>query len=186
MDTAARVLASFRANPVQTLNWLVQQAKAAGHDLRGLGGPGVDTNAIRAIIQEEFAPLRQRQEMEARTQEARNRAAQEASNFFMRYPDAKVHEPALAVMVQRDPSLSPTAAYYMLRNWYTSNGHDWSIPVSELTATPRQQPNTQARANIPQGRGSGQLSPHTTPRMAGVDESLDQIVRQVVKEAGIN
>ena len=54
------------------------------------------------------------------------------TDFYNRYPDAKIHANELAYLYKKNPNLSLDAVYYQLRNHYLERGYDFNTPLAEI------------------------------------------------------
>lgn len=194
-----KLAAAWKTDPVKTLNFLLTQAKAAGHNIPA-GGAQVDTQAIVAALSDVIRPLLSDREANVQNIELERAAQTEANTFFEQYPDARVHEGLLAGMIERNPRLSPTDAYIKLYRKAQELGLDWSQPLAEQYATnsgntgESQSNTTQARvptrtAPMSGGRGaagSAPMSNGSDSGMAHEDASWDDIIRSSMRQAGLS
>lgn len=182
-----QVIAAFKKDPVATINYLLTEAKAAGHNTDMIGG-GVDTAAIQRIIEQQLAPITNQHRAQQQQEQTNQQAQQQAQQFFNNFPDAQTHENELAQLISRDPSLTPETAYYALQNYFLRNGLDWSKPLSEQQGG-EQQPQQQQRS-LPGRAGGGGSNTPSTPfnpnRPNGEIEGWDDIVRGALRESGLH
>ncbi len=189
----AQLIRGFLDNPIDTLNLLLTQAKAAGHNIDGVGA-GTDVSAIKEMITEHLRPLTQQFETQQQQQEAATRSEQVFNEFNARHPDAQVHHPAIAqIMVraqQQGRDMDVETAYLQLRNYYYANNLDWSTPIQEVMNQQQTSPNAPASPEqgegIPTGnRGNGSTGVNE-PYVADATTSTDDIIKLAMKEAGYN
>ncbi|MAG26320.1 hypothetical protein CMI47_12290 [Candidatus Pacearchaeota archaeon] len=187
LTTGAQIVASYKTDPVATIQYLLTQAQAAGHNIDALGGSNMDASAVKQMLDTALAPLLSEHQTRADTQAADNRALEIYNEFSTQHPDAAVHEGSLARLLTQEPSLSPEAAYYKLQNYYLAKGLDWTKSLEQLQqeATAR----TPAPGdNTPQPPEGGVNVGNTTdtPVVADVSKSFDDIIKESMAEAGIN
>lgn len=190
---AVRLAVAIKNDPVKAINFLIAQAKAAGHNIEGAGA-GTDMSAIQHMIQQAIAPLaREREEQEANAG-AMQEAEVELNEFLGDYPDARVHIPALTDLLQRFPDLTLSKAYIRMKDMYHQNGWDFNMPVTQIAAAIKAQ---QAGGNRQQPRKPigvkgvsnviDQQQEDTTdeePRVADVGTSRKDIIRNAMRQAG--
>ena len=186
MVTGAKMIAAWKANPVETIKYLLTEAQAAGHNLQGVISGGTDTAAIKKQIEEIVRPLLQDREVAAKSAEAESRAVQEYNGFVQKFPDARVHETSLARLLENDASLSPEAAYYKLRTYYLEKGLDWNKPL-EVIAQEAAKASTKpgaTRRGIP-SRGANAAVTEESDEIADVSTSVDDIIKSAMRESGL-
>lgn len=195
-----RLIASYKNDPVGTVNYLLTELKAAGYDTSQIGGSTVDTNAIQRSIERQLQPITSKYREEQQRTEQDQQVDQEVNRFFNRFPDATPHENEIAQIVEHNPNMSLDAAYYALREYFARNQLDWSKPLQQNVQGAQnqggQQPQGQQQQqpvsqSIPQGRGSSQASSsvHTQydPSQANPEsQDWDDIIRGAMRSAGIN
>ena len=194
---AVKLMKAFKDNPKATLKYMLTEAASNGIDLNEVFGEGSNfqTGAIEALIDKKLAPLTQQQQTQQQIDQINDEAARTAQNFLNRYPDAKVHEPVLAKMLTDNPNLGLVDAYYTLREYASSNGLDWTQPLVEQINKQQQQPAPQQQN--PQPQRKPMLSGHNTQTVQvgkqeaqnnsmGATARTDDIVREAMKDAGIN
>lgn len=197
-----RLIASYKKDPVGTVNYLLTELKAAGYDTSQIGGAGVDTNAINRAIERQLAPITERYRAEEQKSQQEQQIDQEVNNFFNRYPDATPHENEIAQLVEHNPNMSLDAAYYALREYFARNGLNWSAPLSQQgvqqqggQAPQGQQPQQQSQPmsqSIPNGRGAPSQAgtpvheQYDPSRANPESQDWDDIIRGAMRGAGIN
>jgi hypothetical protein len=187
VTTGAQLIASYKDNPVETIQYMLTQAQSNGHNVDNIISGGTDMNAVKQMLDNALAPLvGDRQEM-IETQEAENRASEIYNNFSTQHPDAAVHEDSLSRLLQQEPNLDVEAAYYKLQSFYAQRGLDWTKSLDTLQA--EQTANTGSTINTqPQPPEGGSVSPTNvtdTAQVANVNVSTDDIIRQAMAEAGV-
>lgn len=197
----AQLYKSFQTNPRATIEYLMTEARKNGVQLDGLGA-SVDTQAIRAMLADELAPMRQEREQRQRAAEADQAAEKEYNEFINnpQYPHAQIHEDAIARVMQINPQASLAEAYLNLRVAALEAGLDFSKPLAPQWAAKRngQQNNNQrsgAPANntgnqpsvpLPNGRPAGGARVSiNSPRVAPSNANNADIVREALREAGL-
>jgi len=186
VTTGAQLIASYKKNPVETIQYMLTQAQSNGHNIDAIQAGGVDMNAVKQMLDNALAPLVGDRQERIDTQETEARAKEIYNNFSSKFPDASVHENSLSRLLKDDPSLSVEAAYYKLQAFYAQKGLDWTKPLETLQqeATAK---NTSAdtRSQPPE---SNVNSNNTTDRaqVADVSTSTSDIIRDAMREAGIN
>jgi hypothetical protein len=195
-----QLAASWKQNPVGVINYLIEQAKAAGHNVDGLGGPQTDMAAIRAMIANELAPIRSQTQAQVEAQQRQTQAQQQVENLRTEYGDAAlVNSEALAKVIdaaqQQGRSMNLEQAYLRFTAWCYQHGLDPHQPIDPQMAQRAQpeqqtpQPATQQRMPPrPNGRaasmnGAAPLDP--TAQFTGNESSRD-IIRAAMREAGLN
>lgn len=194
-----QLVASWKQNPVGVIQYLVEQAKAAGHNLDTLGGT-TDMAAIRAMIAQEFAPIRQQSQAVQQQTEMQNAARQQVEHLVTEYGDqAMVNSDALAKLIdaagQANKPLTLEQAYLRFSNWCLGNGYDPHQPIDPQIAAKQQAPQPQQPANQqrnpprPNGRAvaapNGVVPMDSASRITGTESTRD-LVREAMREAGYN
>jgi len=187
VTTGAQIIAAYKEDPVGTLNYMLTQAQASGHDVDQIVNGGTDMKAIGQMIKDAVAPLTTEHQQRVDTQAAEENATDIYNTFSAQHPDAAIHENALARLLQTDNSLTVDAAYYKLQNYYLTNSLDWTKPL-EVLQQEYQAAQTTGVVTPPQPPESGVGSANVTdtPQVADVSTSTDDIVKQAMADAGIN
>jgi len=186
VSTGAQLIASYKKNPVETVQYMLTQLQGSGYNVDGITSGGVDMAAVKQMLDTALAPLVGDRQERLDTQEAYSRAEEIYNTFSSQFPDAQIHENSLARLLKADPSLSPEAAYYKLQNFYLQNSLDWKKPLEVLQEEAKGSPssvNTQQQP--PDGGGVSARNVTNTANVADVNTSTDDIIRQAMKEAGI-
>jgi len=187
LTTGAQLISSYKTDPVGTIQFMLTQAQSSGHNIDALlgGNGGTDMNAIKQLIDNSLAPLMQEQSQRADTQAANDRATEVYNDFIGRFPDAAMHEGTLAKMLQQDTSLDPQAAYYKLQSYYAQKGLDWTKSLEQLQQEQATQPRQNTQQALPDG-GMNPVNVTDTAPIAAANTSTDDIIREAMREAGIN
>ena len=183
VTTGAQIMKSYKDNPVETVKYMLPQTQAAGHNVEGI--TGTDVASIKQMIDDAMSPILQdrQTQIDAQTNEAE--AQQTYNRFVGSYPDAPVHANSLARLLEEDQTLSPEAAYFKLKSFYAEKGLDWSKPLETLEQEARQAPQQESTQTLPQG--SANVSNVTDQSaVASINTPIDDIIRQSMREAGIN
>jgi hypothetical protein len=190
LTAGAQLMKSWKEDPAGTVKYMLTQAQAMGHNV---ADGGTDVRAIKSMIDEALAPIRGRYESEQQQEQTRQEAQQVYNNFMASYPDAAVHQNALAQLLDNEPSLSLEAAYFKLKSAFAERGLDWNVNLETHLANSQRQ---QGQQEIPPNRG-GQQQPlpsgsvnsgavTDTAEIASADASFDDIIKQSMSEAGMN
>lgn len=196
--TGLQLVASWKTNPVGVIEYLVEQAKAMGHNLDTLGGK-TDVGAIKAMIASELAPFREQAQSVQQRQEAQTAAEQQVSSLVAEYGEqALVNGDALSKLIdaaqQAGKPLTLEQTYLRFSNWCLQNGYDPHQPIDPQIAARRGQPAPQAPAN-PQQRMPPRPNGRAVAAPTGVEpvdpgagmtgsETMRDIVRASLREAG--
>lgn len=178
----AKIIAAFKEDPASTIKYLLTQAQALGHNVEGVG-LGTDVKAIKSLLDQYMAPFNKEREEKQKQVEVQAQAKEQYDNFVNSYPDAVVHANSIAALLENDPTgrLTAVAAYFQLKTFYLERGLDWSKPLEALEEE-QKGAQTQSRPGVPSGRKPG---PTTQAKIADVDTSMEDIIRESMKEAGI-
>ncbi len=179
---AIKLYRDIVANPVGTVQKLLAEVKALGHNIDGIGS-GVDTAAIHKILDDRLGKGEQKQETSV---------DDEVNQFFAKYPDAQLHETVLANIITSFPTLSLEQAYHQLKTQVNENGYDWSKPLGPQAAlrqaANKQQTQEKPKADDPpliNGRASSPAIVEREPvDTFGSSETYDDIIRGAMRETG--
>lgn len=189
LTTGAQIISAYKENPVETLQYMLTQAQAAGHNISEIGmGGSVDTQAIKQMIDNAVKPLVSEQQYKQETEQTNQEAEQEYNSFVSKYPDAPVHEQALTRLLQDDSTLSPEAAYLKLQNFYLQKGLDWNKPLDQLQQEHDAQKATGPMPNTQQQLPNGNVNASNatdTSSVANHNTSTSDIIRDAMREAGL-
>ena len=190
-----QLVAAWKRDPLQVIQYVLAEAKAAGYDLSKIGlGTQLDTAAVNRMLDQKLGPLLQEQQQVQQQEQVNAQAARQYQAFIARHPDVSIHEEVIASMLAKDESLEPDAAYYKLKNFVLENGLDWSKPLQPQVAalqsgqqTQIQQNDTQKVPPIGGGRHGNARTVSTTsvPTVASADADYSDIVSEAMVEAGM-
>ncbi len=187
ITTGAQVIAAYKNNPVETIQYMLTQAQASGHNIDAITTGSLDMSAVKQMLDTALQPLVSEHQERADTQAAQDRATSVYNNFMAKYPDSAVHEDTLARLLNEDTSLSPEAAYFKLQSYYAKNNLDWTKSLVQLqqaaTVAATSAENTQQA--LPEG-SIANANVTDKPQVADVNTSTDDIIRDAMAEAGIN
>ena len=187
VTTGAQIIAAYKNNPVETIEYMLTQAQASGHNVDAIGQNGnMNLNAVKQMVDSAIQPLVAEQYEREEIEAANDRAQEIYDNFNSQYPDSAVHEDSLARLLEQEPSLSPEAAYFKLRSYYMERNLDWTKSLEQLQS---EQSSQQASANTQQAVPDGNVIPNRvtdTAQVADANTSTDDIIRQAMSDAGIN
>ena len=105
LTTGAQLVKSFKDDPVNTVKYLLTQAKAAGHNLDDVATGGVDAAAIKQMVNEAVSPLVQDRQQRVEAEQKQQKAMEVYNGFMSQYPDAQIHENSLARLLESDRNL---------------------------------------------------------------------------------
>ena len=182
ITTGAQIIAAYKNNPVETIQYMLTQAQASGHNIDALTTGGLDMSAVKQMLDTALQPLVSEHQERADTQAAQSRATSVYNNFMAKYPDSAVHEDTLARLLNEDTSLSPEAAYFKLQSYYAKNNLDWTKSLAQLQQAASAENTQQA---LPEG-SIANANVTDKPQVADVNTSTDDIIRDAMAEAGIN
>jgi hypothetical protein len=191
-----RVMTAWKRSPVETINFLLTQARNQGHDVSSIqqGGAAFDPAAVGALLEEKLtAKFEQLQPLIEQLQHARemNTVREQVSNeitaFFEENPEAAPHRPVLGALMQHMDTGDPRLAWAELRVSAAQNGWDLSKPLGpQAQATKQRQNGAPTRdgnsRTVPDmtGRGGGGTGDGRVPAgslgAASKDDSWDDIV----------
>lgn len=195
--TGLQLMASWKSNPVGVLQYLVEQAKAAGHNVDTLGGPASDVGAIKQMIAQELAPFRQQAQATQQHEQVQTAAQQQVKSLVDEYGEqALTNNEALAKLLDaaaaQGKSLTVEQAYLRFSTWCYQQGLDPHQPIDPQIAARRtspQQPATEQRPPRPNGRAvaapNGVIPMDTHAGVTGAETSRD-LVRAAMRDAGFN
>lgn len=198
-STGLQLVASWKQNPVGVIQYLVEQAKAAGHNVEGLGGIS-DMGAIRRMIDERLAPVTQQAQSVQAQEQAQTAAREQVQALASAYGEsALVNSDALSKLIgasqESGQSMSLEQAYFRFAEWCYRNQYDPHQPIdAQIEARRAPQANTPAQSeqrNPPRPNGRAVSAPNgVTPvdptAVFTGQESMRDIVRASLREAGFN
>ena len=185
VTTGAQLIAAYKNNPVETIQYMLTQAQSNGHNVDAIISGGTDMSAVKNMLDNALAPLVADRQAQIDTQATNQRALEIYNTFSAQHPDAAIHENTLARLLQQDPNLSPEAAYYKLQNYYLQKGWDWTKNLEQLQHEAQTAPSVNTQPQPPEG-GVNIGNTTNTPKVADVSTSTDDIIRQAMAEVGIN
>jgi hypothetical protein len=183
---AMQLVAMSKTNPVQALRTVLTRAAANGIDLTELGiNGGSDTKSIVDLLRNEIGqqmqPLRQRTEAEQRHQQQQAEQARQfgdakvhVAQFFAQNPDARQYLPVMDAVLQQHPQMTLNEIWAKLQLFLVQRQQTGGNNGARTRPT---------RGAFPNGRGN--LPPRNKSEMANVNQSYEQIARQVMSEAGM-
>lgn len=187
---AMKLFAAYTQDPAKTIKWLLTQAQAKGINIDlGQGAGGLSPEAVKGMIDEATKPIRETADREKQEQEQKAAAQKEYNDFVERFPDAVTQEGALAVLLQRNPSLSLDGAYYQLKLAFKERGLDWNKPLGEQVKNLQPKNGKDRSKPMLSGRmatGADELDDADDQKLASADASYDDIIRNELKRAGLN
>jgi hypothetical protein len=185
VSTGAQLIAAYKDNPVETIKYMLTQAQSSGHNVDTIVSGGTDMSAVKSMLDNALAPLLGDRQAEKDTQEVNTRALEIYNTFSAQYPDAVPHENSLARLLKADPNLSPEAAYFKLQNHYLQKGWDWTKSVEQLQQEAIANGSTENTRTQPPDGGINSNNVVDADRVADVNTSTDDIIREAIREAGI-
>ena len=187
VTTGAQIIAAYKNNPVETIEYMLTQAQASGHNIDAIGQNGsMNLNAVKQMLDSALQPLVAEQNERVEAEAANSRAQEIYNNFTSQYPDSAVHESSLARLLEQEPSLSPEAAYFKLRSYYMERNLDWTKSLEQLQSEQtRQQPSVNTQQAVPDGNVVSERVTDTA-QVAPANTSTSDIIKQAMADAGIN
>lgn len=193
MQAAIRLYRDLQTKPVEAITTLLAELKAAGYKIDGIGG-AVDTAAIATIIDRRL-PASENGQQGPTEEEIAAETAREVNDLFSNFPDARLHEAELAIVVQQNPSIPLIDCYRSLRDRAIAAGFDWSQPLGPQIAARNQQQGQQQQQQQTQnnnpapigGRAAvGEFSQEHDPnKIASQSDSFEDAIRASMREQGL-
>lgn len=211
--TAYQLSAAWKKDPVGTIAYLLEQARADGHNLDAVLGNtnAIDTGAIKRIVAEQVAPLTGRIQLEERTAEANRYAAEQIEQLTGTLgTDAwLVNADAVAKVVNaahdKGMNFSVDQAYFRFEQWCRQNGYDPHQNIDDQIEAARNAGGVApvptaaqpvARAAPPPHRTSAPVGQPMTAMPTAVNrspnaqltgnESTRDLVKEAMRENGFN
>lgn len=186
MKAAITLYKDLARDPAGTLKQLLEEVKALGHNVDGLSST-VDTAAIKRMIDESIG---KRNSQEPSNQDRIDEeAAADANNFFTIHPDAKLHEPFIAALLDANPGQTLIDVYSSFKSQALANGFDWTKPLGpQIVArqTQQQQQKTpMISGNGGAGGGSGNLTEHKPEGIIHQADDLEDAILGAMRENGL-
>ena len=188
VTTGVQLMAAFKENPVETVKYMLTQAQSLGHNIDNITNSSTDMASIKKMITEAVDPVVQDRQQRIEGEQSRKNAEEVYKNFMTKFPDAGPHEHSLARLLESDSSLSPEAAYFKLKNFYLEKNLDFSKPLDVLQKeldTQKQAPAENTQSTVPTG-GIPATNVTDTETIADVGTSMDDIIKQSMRDAGMN
>ena len=183
-----KLIASYKKDPVATIQYILTEARAAGHNVQGADQGQVDLAAINRLLDQRLSPLLEDRTAQQQQQQANVEAERQYKDFTTRFPDVVQHEDVIARLLQHDPKLTAEAAYYQLRLWVQEHGLNWNQPL-QAQVEAMQGGNTQQPIPPMAGSRSGNapvVDTRQAAAVAGADADTADIVKEAMREAGMN
>jgi len=172
----ADIVAGFKSDPTGTLKKLLAEFLSKGYTIDGI------TTGLDAQIAQHL----QQQNVSTQQTDPEQEAVAEVNDFYGRRPDARLHDGLIAQLVNANPNIKLDDAYYALRDSFVSKGLDWNTPLEQqIKQTPQQQ---EQQKPMPRGNGDvieGNVKSVNTQVSSSANQSLDDIVRESMKEQGL-
>lgn len=197
VSTAMQFMAHWRRDPVGAARNMLTELKAAGYNIDELGST-VDAGAIRRMVMDAITPFQQDREAERLRAEEQARVQREIDTLFVDMPWTRMQQKEIALVIEADPNLTLRDAAYRLQIWAMQNGYDIYQPIAPqheaAQAAATQQQQQQAQQPQPPARQARSPGPPVNPNNVvqragnslGHDRSTRDIVRESLREAGIN
>lgn len=194
MVEAARIMDTYKRDPIQAIAEILTGAKEAGIDLSRLQLNTIDTNAIMSLIKKEVGarldPIDQDRQQRQRDAEATTNATRDLDDFLYRNPEAEPHLSVIANLMERHETMTLREAWLEIRDYSLRNGIDLSKPPASGSAQRSDQtsrkPIPSGGRGIVNGAGGQQPSRQNKGGPAPVGTSLDDIIVSSMREAGLN
>jgi hypothetical protein len=193
-ETAAALdmMALFKNNPGQLVQIVLAEASAKGVDLNKLLGQNigtVQTDAIKKMLDERFAPLDKMNKQNAENERVTQAVHTRYNTFLTKYPDADPHQDAIANLM-RTQGLNEVEAYFRVREFALRNRLNFEEPLGpqlqQILQNGEQQPRQQAsrRRPIVNGRGAVNGMTERKTEVASPDRSYASIIDEALAESG--
>jgi hypothetical protein len=189
VTTGAQLMQAWKKNPVETIQYLLTQAQASGHNIDAIAqSGGIDAGAMQQMLKDTLAPLLSEQQGRVDTQEANTKALEIYNDFSGKHPNAKIHEDSISRLMQQDNSLSPEAAYFKLQSYYLERGLDWTKNLDTLKKEHLASNGSSVNTQSPQPPNGNNVNPDTVTNSANVAEvetSYEDIIKSAMNDSGI-
>lgn len=179
VNLGIELVRQWRKSPEETLKFLLTQAKSYGINIEGHAS-AIDAAAISQMMDQKLQPFVQEREEAIRQQEVLANARKIHTEFYQRYPDAKIHNKELAFLYKKNPNASLDAVYWQLRNHYAENGYDFNTPLAEIV-NKSQKVDNKSRFNTVNVNQNVKTETIKTP-IASINKSFDQIIKETLKD----
>lgn len=182
---AFKLAKRIKENPDQTVQTLLALAKNAGYPLEELGR-GVDHEAVTALIEEKLQPITQLQQREEQVRAQQANLVNQAKQFLVNNPDARIHSGEIAEMLQNNKNLSLESAQRNLKVIYQKMGFDYNKTLKQNIAERRgrlkQSAPKQQTRQVPNGRSNAGAAPKTNKAYEKM--TMQEIVKEAMQENG--
>lgn len=193
---AMHFMAHWKKNPVEAATKVLTDLRAMGYEVEGLGGGGVDTSAIKQMINEAISPFVNDRQHAQRQAEIEAQVDRELEEFYSEFDWAQGQQTELQNLLNARPNLSLREAALMLEAYAYKHGFDLASPLAEQIeaartkhATQQQQPPQRpnaARSASPNATGDVPITQRRAGTATGHDRSNRDIVRETLREHGFN
>ena len=189
IGNALRLFKDLRNNPVDTLKKLLAEATAGGYSIDNIAA-GIDTSVIKNIVTDAIRTVQGNSQTQVRDFEAE--AAAEVDQFFGQFPDARIHEDAIAAISAQHPQASLSDIYFRLKEQVIERGLDWTQPLGPQVNPQNRQPQQQHQ-QPQQGQPpmlNGRVAPgvdfdeRTPLNKPAYSESTEDIIKAAMRDAG--
>ena len=177
---SAQMYKAWQNNPIETINYLLTEARRMGHNIDGLSsGNQIDMNAINRTIDEKLSPITNQYQYQQQQAQQQQKVQQDLNNFIQSHEYSDIHGEHIArLMTTKD--MDASAAYWMLKQQATQLGLDFT---KDLTTQ------AQARLNGQQTQTT-QYTPNSVPGVGdlgrGVNSSGLQTQTNTQQQASLN
>lgn len=180
---AMRLYKDLRDDPAATMKQLLIDLKSQGITLEGIG-PAVDTAAILEAINQKLKPASEEPKEEV------DPVAEEVTTFLTNFPDARLHEPLIAAVLEANPNISLSDAYLQVKTSALEEGYDWSKDLMpQYEAKIRSQGNQQQNEQKPIVNGKPMIAveglEHDPLKSVSQGDDWESIIKGGMKEAGL-
>ena len=189
---AAQMQKAWKNNPIETLNYLLTEARRLGHNIDGLdSGSTLDMNAINRTIEEKLNPITSQYQQQEQQAVQAQQNQQKVDTFIQSHEYSDIHGAHIA-KIMTSQNMDASAAYWKLRQQATQLGLDFTKPLEEqaqskLNGQPPQ--TTQSTPNSVPGVGdlgrssnSSGLQTQTNTQQQP-SQSFADIIKQSMKES---
>ena len=160
---SAQMYKAWQNNPIETINYLLTEARRMGHNIDGLSsGNQLDMNAINRTIDEKLSPITNQYQQQAQQAQQQQKVQQDLNNFIQSHEYSDIHGEHIArLMTTKD--MDASAAYWMLKQQATQLGLDFT---KDLTTQ------AQARLNGQQTQTT-QYTPNSVPGVGDLGRGVN-------------
>lgn len=185
------LMSKWRSDPLGVAKEIVARAMSFGYNATDIlgknAGDSLEMSALRRLVDEATAPMKQQRERETQQQQEQTRGQQEYNAFVTRYPLAEVHADAIArLMSNGSPAVD---AYFAVKEFALENGLDFNSPLGPQVAAMRNggqrhtPPQDQRRSAAPMPNGGRTNNSQLTdqPAMADARDDWGTILSDVMR-----